>query len=218
MNKGRNIIIILCCLLLIGVLTFLSRTTGNNSSAVVDGVRYILKGVENNTSNYEFYFTDDTVMTGRLIRDAECATLKISVRGEPIKSEGNIIDYESTDFEYVYKIYGTNKSNSYINWEYSEYISDDLKANKPYEVFSEDVLTSMVFGNEPLISIIQALVIAVFAVIGGLIIGFAEELWHILYKKSEDEDPAWDDMNGIKRVGIGIFVFDAILLILFVIL
>ena len=58
MNKGRNIMILMCCLLLLGLLTFLARTKANNYSAVVDDVRYIMKGAEDNVKNYEFYFKD----------------------------------------------------------------------------------------------------------------------------------------------------------------
>ena len=79
MNTGRNIMIILCCLLLLGLLTFLSRTKSNNYSDVVDGVRYIMKGAENNVKNYEFYFKDDKVMTGSLIHTAEYSELKIYI-------------------------------------------------------------------------------------------------------------------------------------------
>ena len=213
MNKGRNIMIILCCLLLLGLLTFLSRTKSNNYSDVVDGVRYIMKGAENNVKNYEFYFKDDKVMTGSLIHTAEYSEFKIYIRGEFDKE---IQDFYTEPYEYTYKIYGTEKDNTYIEWEYTEGIDEKLKVNKPYAVFSEDVFKTMVFGQEPFISISQALVVAIFAVGAGLIIGKAEELWHIIYRKNEDDYPAWDDMNGIKRVGIGIFIFDAILLVIFI--
>lgn len=213
MNKGRNIMIILCCLLLLGLLTFLSRTKSNNYSDVVDGVRYIMKGAENNVKNYEFYFKDDKVMTGSLIHNAEYSELKIYIRGDYDKT---LNDYYTEPYEYTYKIYGTEKDNTYIEWEYTEDIDEALKLNKPYEVFSEEVFKTMVFGQEPFISISQALVVAIFAAGAGLIIGKAEELWHIIYRKNEDDYPAWDDMNGIKRVGIGIFIFDAILLVIFI--
>ena len=213
MNKGRNIMIILCCLLLLGLLTFLSRTKSNNYSDVVDGVRYIMKGAENNVKNYEFYFKDDKVMIGSLIHNAEYSELKIYIRGDYDKT---LNDYYTEPYEYTYKIYGTEKDNTYIEWEYTEDIDEALKLNKPYEVFSEEVFKTMVFGQEPFISISQALVVAIFAAGAGLIIGKAEELWHIIYRKNEDDYPAWDDMNGIKRVGIGIFIFDAILLVIFI--
>ena len=205
--------IILCCLLLLGLLTFLSRTKSNNYSDVVDGVRYIMKGAENNVKNYEFYFKDDKVMTGSLIHNAEYSELKIYIRGDYDKT---LNDYYTEPYEYTYKIYGTEKDNTYIEWEYTEDIDEALKLNKPYEVFSEEVFKTMVFGQEPFISISQALVVAIFAAGAGLIIGKAEELWHIIYRKNEDDYPAWDDMNGIKRVGIGIFIFDAILLVIFI--
>ena len=172
-----------------------------------------MKGAENNVKNYEFYFKDDKVMTGSLIHNAEYSELKIYIRGDYDKT---LNDYYTEPYEYTYKIYGTEKDNTYIEWEYTEDIDEALKLNKPYEVFSEEVFKTMVFGQEPFISISQALVVAIFAAGAGLIIGKAEELWHIIYRKNEDDYPAWDDMNGIKRVGIGIFIFDAILLVIFI--
>ena len=215
MNKGRNILIILCCLLMLGLLTFLARTKSNNYSAVVNEVRYIMKGAEDNVKNYEFYFVDDKVMTGKLTQTPEYSELKIYIRGE---FDENLNDYMTSPYEYTYKIYGTNKSNAYVKWEYSEDIPEELKTNNPYGVFSEDLFKTMKFGQEPFITIPQAGIIAVFAVVAGLIIGKAEELWHIIYKKDPNEDPKWEDTNGIKRVGIGIFIFDAILLICFVVI
>lgn len=213
MNKGRNILIILCCLLVLGLLTFLARTKSNNYSAVVDDVRYIMKGAEDNVKNYEFYFVDDKVMTGTLTQTPEYSELRIYIRGE---FDETIKDYDKEPYEYTYKIYGTNKNNAYVKWEYAEDISEELKANKPYALFSENLFKTMKFGQEPFITIPQAGTVAVLAIIAGLIIGKAEELWHFIYKKDVDEDPKWEDMNGIKRVGIGIFIFDAILLICFV--
>lgn len=215
MNKGRNILIILCCLLVLGLLTFLARTKSNNYSAVVDDVRYIMKGAEDNVKNYEFYFVDDKVMTGTLTQTPEYSELRIYIRGE---FDETIKDYDKEPYEYTYKIYGTNKNNAYVKWEYAEDISEELKANKPYALFSENLFKTMKFGQEPFITIPQAGTVAVLAIIAGLIIGKAEELWHIIYKKDVDEDPKWEDMNGIKRVGIGIFIFDAILLICFVVM
>lgn len=64
MNKGRNFMILMACLLLLGLLTFLTRTKMENRSDVVDNVRYILKSSANNVKNYEFYFTDDSYHNG----------------------------------------------------------------------------------------------------------------------------------------------------------
>ena len=85
MNKGRNIMLILCCLLVIGCLTFFARTKTRNSSEVVDNVRYVLKSSENDTKNYEFYFTDDVVMTGTVQMEKDKATIYLYVRGEYIE-------------------------------------------------------------------------------------------------------------------------------------
>ena len=213
MNKGRNIMILMCCLLLLGLLTFLARTKANNYSAVVDDVRYIMKGAEDNVKNYEFYFKDDKVMVGKLIHTAECSQLQVSVRGE---YNEDLQEYYTEPYEYTYKIYGTNKDNSYVKWEYTDTYSQENVKNKPHEIFTADLMRTMMFGEEPFISIFQAFVIGVIALFGGLIIGKAEELWHILYRKGEDQIPAWEDMTGIKRVGIGVLIFDAVLLIVFI--
>lgn len=215
MNKGRNILIILCCLLVLGLLTFLGRTKANNYSDVVDGVRYIMKGSQDNITNYEFYFKDDKVMVGKLVHTAENLCLQIFVRGE---FDEDLQEYYTEPYEYTYFIKGTNKDNAVIEWKYTDDIEEERKTNKPFGVFSQDVMKSMVFGQEPYISLPQAFIVAILAAGAGLIIGKAEELWHIIYKKAEDQYPAWDDMKGIKRVGVGIFIFDAVLLIMFVIL
>lgn len=215
MNKGRNILIILCCLLVLGLLTFLGRTKANNYSDVVDDVRYVMKGSQDNVKKYEFYFKDDKVMTGQLIHTADNLCLKIFIRGE---FDEDLQEYYTEPYEYTYFIKGTNKDNAVIEWQYTEDIDESLKTNQPFAVFSQDVMKSMVYGQEPYISIPQAFIVAILAAFAGLIIGKAEELWHILYKKAEDQYPAWEDMSGIKRVGIGIFIFDAILLIVFVVL
>ena len=76
----------------------------------------------------------------------------------------------------------------------------------------------MIYGTDSIITIWQAIAVAIIAVTGGVIIGKAEELWHILYKKPEEENPVWEDMNGIKRTGIGILIFDGVLLLVFIFL
>ena len=76
----------------------------------------------------------------------------------------------------------------------------------------------MIYGVDSYLSLWQALIVAVLAVMGGIVIGKAEELWHIIYKKPDEDNPVWEDMNGIKRTGIGILIFDAVLLIVFIFL
>lgn len=215
MNKGRNFMILMACLLLLGCLTFLTRTRAQNYSAVVDDVRYILKSSKDNVKNYEFYFKDEIVMTGVVTSSSEGIKVNVYVR----ESYDEILkDYITRPYEYYYILEGTNKDNTVVKWGYIDDVEEDSKKDNPYERLSPDVFKSMIYGAEPFISIWQALTVAAFALCGGLIIGKAEELWHIIYKKPEDDYPAWEDMGGIKKVGIGVLIFDAVLLIIFVII
>ena len=215
MNKGRNIMILMCCLLLLGCLTFLTRTKSQNYSEVVDDVRYILKSSTDSVKNYEFYFKDEIVMTGVMETTEEGTIINIYIRES---YDETLQDYLTEPYAYYYTVSGTEKDNAVVEWGYIEDIEDSQKLNKPYERFTPEVFKSMIYGTEPYIAIWQALTVAVLALAGGAVILKAEELWHILYKKSEDEYPAWEDMNGIKRVGIGILIFNALLLILFIFL
>ena len=197
MNKGRNFFILMSCLLLLGLLTFLTRTKLENRSGVVDNVRYILKSSVNNVKNYEFYFTDDMVMTGTLEN-----------------ADGSY----TQPYAYYYTVSGSQKSNAAVEWHYEEDAEEAQKTGEPYERFTERVFISMIYGTDSIITIWQAIAVAIIAVTGGVIIGKAEELWHILYKKPEEENPVWEDMNGIKRTGIGILIFDGVLLLVFIFL
>lgn len=207
--------ILLCCLLLLGMLTFLTRTKMQNYSGVVDNVRYILKSSSDNAKNYEFYFTDAIVMTGTLEHTPEYNILHIYIREA---YDETLQDYLTEPYAYYYIIRGTNKQNTSVEWQYTEDLEDAQKTGTPYERFTERVFISMIYGADSFISLWQALTVAVVAVTGGVVILKAEELWHILYKKPEDENPAWEDLNGIKRTGIGILIFGAVLLIVFVFL
>ncbi len=219
MNKGRNIMLILCCLLVIGCLTFFARTKASNASAVVDDVRYVLKSSENDVKNYEFYFTDDVVMTGTLHSDKEASTLYLYIRGE---YDETLADYYTDSYEYYYVIKGDSRDNATVEWfvdENAESLENaTVYPDSPYERFTENVFVSMLFGTEAYISISQAFIVGLLAFLGGIIILKAEELWHIIYRKKEDDTPAWKDMNGIKRVGIGILIFAAVLLIVFIVI
>ena len=41
MNKGRNVAILMGCLLVLSLLTLLTRTFGDNRTGVIDNVRYV---------------------------------------------------------------------------------------------------------------------------------------------------------------------------------
>lgn len=213
MNKGRNFMILMACLLTLSLLTFLTRTKMENTSGVVDQVRYILKSTTNNVTNYEFYFTDKMVMTGILEKDSGKYELSIYIRGEYDKT---IKDYLSTTYAYHYTIEGTERSNASVSWSYDEDADENEKTNSPYERITPNVMIAMIFGETSYISLWQAILVAVIAAAGGLIIAKAEELWHIINHRPDNEDPKWDDMTNIKRTGTGILIFDAVLLLVFI--
>ena len=215
MNKGRNFFILMACLLVLGMLTFLTRTKMENRSGVVDNVRYILRSADNNVKNYDFYFTDELFMKGTLTKEDAGLTLYVS---KVDSFDETIEDYLTTPYAYYYTIRGTDRENAEVDWHYTEDITESEKTNAPYERFTERVFISMIFGTEPYITLWQAAVVAALAIGGGLIIGKAEELWHILNKKPEEEDPKWEDMNGIKRAGIAVLIADAVLLAVFIFL
>ena len=215
MNKGRNFFILMSCLLLLGLLTFLTRTKLENRSGVVDNVRYILKSSVTTVKNYEFYFTDDMVMTGTLENADGSYTLHLYVREA---YDETLQDYLTQPYAYYYTVSGSQKSNAAVEWHYEEDAEEAQKTGEPYERFTERVFISMIYGTDSIITIWQAIAVAIIAVTGGVIIGKAEELWHILYKKPEEENPVWEDMNGIKRTGIGILIFDGVLLLVFIFL
>ena len=215
MNKGRNFLILMCCLLVLGMLTFLTRTKMANRSDVVDNVRYIMKSSSDNIRNYEFYFTDDLVMTGTLTEQEDTYELRIYIREA---YDETLQDYLTEPYAYYYVIRGSQKQNASVECHYTEEIGEDQKTDQPYARFTEAVILAMLFGADSYISLWQALLVAILAIMGGGIIGKAEELWHIVYRKPEDVNPVWEDMTAIKRTGIGILIFDAILLIVFIFL
>lgn len=215
MNKGRNFFILMACLLVLGMLTFLTQTRTRNSSGVVDNVRYILKSSINHVKNYEFYFTDDTVMIGTLEKNENHYRLTVYIRDT---YDETIQEYLTQPYAYYYVISGSDKKGASVEWHYREDLPAEEQENAPYERFTEQVFLSMIYGKDSYINIWQAILVALFAVLGGTIIAKAEELWHILYRKREEEDPVWEDMNGIKRGGVAVLILDAVLLIVFVVL
>lgn len=210
--------ILMSCLLLLSVLTFLSRTRMSNSSGVVDNVRYILKSSDGNIKNYEFYFTDDTVMKGTLASESEGYVIKLNVRGEYIEgTDGMEGEYIWNPCAYYYKVNGQDKESSSVVTCRDESVTDEEAAGEEFSGrFTDNVIKSMIYGKDPFISIWQAMLVGIIAVTGGAVIVKAEELWHIIYKRPDDDTPAWEDMSGIKKTGIGILVLDAVLLIIFV--
>ena len=104
MNKGRNLIVLMCCLLVLSLLTFLAKSRNTNKNAVVDDVRYVKVASNDNVTKYEFYFVEDFVMVG-IMSTLEDGSKKINVshRGDYIEEtdEYEILD----DYEYYYNEY-----------------------------------------------------------------------------------------------------------------
>lgn len=210
MNKGRNLAILMACLLTLSLLTFLTRTFDSNRTAVVDQVRYIQGDTTDGTVHYDFYFVGSRVMEGELTPKGEGWELVLFDRIPP-----DAENYELVPYGYTYEITGSSLKNACVTWRYADGV--DSFEKQPFELFSQRVFKTMLFGRQPLLAVWQAVVVAVIAAVGALVIGYAEEIWHFHRKKGPDEDPKWEELSLYKRIGGGIMGFAALLLILFVI-
>ncbi len=208
MNKGRNIAILLLCLVCLSVLTFLTTLNRTNTSGVVDDVRYNLVNTLEETKEYEFYFIEDKIMVGKLIT----ATYK--------DDNGNVTSMEYSlsieNHPYTYKVTGLEKDEAQIE----SFVIDEEGAEKkePYDLFTEDFIKSMIYGAPPVLSVTQAIIVAVIAIIGGLVLGKNEELWYYFNKDSGKEFPEWEDLTIYKKIGGYILATAVVLLLIFVIL
>lgn len=212
MNKGRNIAILLACLLSISLLAFLTRQVDDKRTAVVDKVRYIQESTEEGIVQYSFYFVGDRVMEGHLDqKDDGTRIITIFERIPPDDEE-----YELKPYGYTYFITGSELENGQVSWKYAEGF-DDTFEEQPFERFSKNVFLTMIFGGGPLVTMPQAGIVAILAACGALIIFYAEELWHIIGRKRPEEDPKWEELTIYKRVGGGIMIGAAVLLVIFVI-
>ncbi len=211
MNKGRNLAILMACLLSLSLLAFLTRQIDAKRTAVVDQVRYIQEITEDGVVQYSFYFVGDRVMEGHLKQEDDGTRIITIYERIPPKGE----EYELEPYGYVYSIAGNSLKDGKVTWAYAEGF-DESYEEAPFERFSKNVFLTMMFGSSPLVSIPQAVVVAAIAGIGALIIFYAEELWHIVGRKRPEEDPKWEDMTIYKRVGAGIMIGAAVLLLIFV--
>lgn len=227
MNKGRNVAILMVCLLVLSLLTLLTRTFGDNHTGVVDYVRYVRdSGTDADVTLYEFYFVDTQVMEGRLIQsDDGSYEITVNVR-IPIQRDESEIDIDQTDempdytlepYAYTYYVSGSDKKTAKVDYSYVEGF-DESYAEKPFQRFSKNVFLTMIFGKKPLLTVLQAIIVASIAAGGALIIFFAEELWHFFKRKGEDEIPEWHDMDVYKRTGGIIIGVAVVLLIIFIII
>ena len=200
MNKGRNIFILMMCLICISLLAFLTLLEGENTDGVVDGVRYYLVSSEDDIKTYDFYFHEGDKMTADVTESAS--------------GEWTVNMY---DWSYIYIISGTDRDNAVIEAYESGYFDEDESVAEPYDKFSKQLFATMVFGKEDVLQLWQAIVVFIIFILGGCCILFAEELWHIVKRKGKDDYPKWHEMSIYKRIGAGIMVGAAALLILFVV-
>ncbi len=230
MNKGRNVAILMGCLLVLSLLTLLTRTFGDNRTGVIDNVRYVRDSDPANSDVlYEFYFVGDEVMQGVLSQD-ESGTYNIVVSLRvPIERDESEIDVDINDevpdytlvpYAYSYSVRGETKKAAEVTYSEIDPDGGEIygKDEEPFGRFSKNVFKTMIFGKKPLVSVLQAVIVAAIAAGGVLIIFFAEELWHFFNRKGEDEIPEWHDMDIYKRVGGVIIALSVVLLIVFIII
>jgi len=242
MNKGRNIAIVLACLLCLSLLTALVVLSGSGRNGVVDGVRYMKVASSEVDTKYSFYhrledkeklISQSNHFTFR--KDANEIIRSIVSEGSITKDGDNYFIY-ITDYKFSYELTGSDRDDATIiaynnesSSELSSKDSSDLSSesstelssetstdvNSAFDIYSKELFITMVFGKRPLLTVSQAIIIASIIIMGGLLIGYAEELWHIVYKKHSDEDPKWEELNIFKNTGKALFVLAAIILMVF---
>ncbi len=194
MNKGRNILLLMIFLLSVSVLTFFTVFERGNTNGVVDGVRYVVVSEQDGVKTLEFYFPDpDRVETGAAIDDGEKVKISIDQYG----------------YEYV-----LDKKTYEVTASETGRETDE----GPFDTYSKNLFKTMIKGKDRFMNVWQAIIVGVLCLAGSLIILFAEEIWHIIKKKGQDEIPQWKDMNGIKWAGRGVIALGIGLLILFILL
>lgn len=215
MNKGRNLAILMCCLMVVSLLTLLSKSRNTNMSGVVDDVRYMKQSSDDSITRYEFYFIEDTVMVAT-VTSTESGTkeIKISYRGQYIEE---LDDYELLDYyDYYYVVQGNNKKTATVTAHLHDEFKDSTK--DPHEFFTDEFFLTMIYGKEPFISIIQAVIVAVIAGIGGIIIGKSEEICVYFRKGKIDNYPTWEEIGVYRKIGGAVLAVAAVVLVIFVII
>lgn len=96
--------------------------------------------------------------------------------------------------------------------------SDTVTASddNAFGTYSEDLFRQMSVGKEKFMKYWQAAIVFAICFAGGAIILNAEEIWHVIHRKGEDEWPEWDEMKGIKITGGAVIAAGVILMIIFV--
>ena len=195
MNKGRNIAIFLLCLCCVSLLTFLTTLNRENRSGVVDDVRYYLTDTQEDVKSYDFYFVEGDKMSGTLYTDPDQPEYTITV----------------TDYPFSYTVSGTDKKNAVIS--YTVVDQEGAADIAPYSLFTEEFLKAMVYGAAPVLSATEAILVALIAAAGGLILGKAEELWSFFHKTPDKEYPEWEDLSKYRWLGGGVIICAVLFLI-----
>ena len=164
------------------------------TSGEVDGISFEFK-YKDTVKAYKFYFKEKgNVVSASVSED----------------NENWFINVAEHKFSYTVEK-STGKVNAFEGGTLTE-------APEAFNVYSRDFFKQMMLGREKVLTVWQAVVVALLVFAGGAVILYAEELWHIVYKKGEDEIPQWKDMNGIKYAGGGIIAAGVIALIVFIII
>lgn len=192
MYKGRNILLIMICLVGVSLLTFLTLFERSNTGGVADGVRYIVVSEEDGVKTLEFYFKDPDKKSTGTATDA-----------------GDVVIISIDDSEFTYTV---DKKTFEVGVKPGEGTGD------PFAVYTEKLFKLMVKGKDRFIKFWQAITVGAVALAGGAVILFAEEIWHIIHKKGEEDIPEWQDMRGIKVFGGAIIGAAAVLLIVFILI
>lgn len=196
MNKGRNIGILILSLVALSLLTFLVNLNRSNSSGIVDNVRYYQTESTDESRTYEFYFVEGDNMTGTLYTGDDSYSVVIN------------------DYDYSYTLTGTSREDAKVT---AASIEDDADLSKAYDLFTEDFLISMVYGGVPVLSVTQAIIVAMIAIAGALILGKNEEIWAFFNKDESKEYPEYSELKKYKVIGGAIMIASAVLLLVFVI-
>jgi hypothetical protein len=156
------------------------------TDGVVDGVRYILERKEEDIKYYTLYFMDDTKTTMQVEKTGDSSWIMETNSGT-IEVSG-----KKNDFTLVYPE-GDNG-----------------------ERLTQKVVREIIFGKDPILKPLEALITAVLAAAGGVIIYKAEEIFIFLEGKKLKRDPKWNDFTKYKAIGGVLITIAAVLLILFV--
>lgn len=199
MNKGRNIFLLMITLVCISFLSFLMLFESDRKEGVVDDVRFYQISVDDRIYTYEFYFEKGDKVSAEVFENAE-----------------GVYEVTIDKYDYKYFVSGTNRDNALVQSVLLPNAGDDgVIESNPHRLYTKDFFVTMMFGKEDLLAFWQAVVVFVIGIIGGLIIMYAEEIWHIVKRKDKDDYPKWEELTIYKRIGVGVIIGAVVLLIVF---